>query len=754
MIIRIGTNMKRLLWVTALFPTSVVALADVSGVVADRSGRPIPDVLIYWNKTQITSLSDDNGRFRIPRSSSTNELIANLAGYSSDTVSVTGDTVRFMLSAINELEGVEVRARNLGGKMRDGVGNVDIITSAELTRAACCNLGESFTTNPSVDVGYSDAATGAKQIKLLGLAGTYVQMLTENVPAYRGPATPYSLGYIPGPWMQSIQVSKGASSVKNGYESITGQINVEFKKPQTEGESLNINAYGNSKYRAELNFDANKHLTKRLSTSLLGHYENYLKTPHDGNHDGFADMPRVEQYNFRNRWAYMGDRYVFQASINFLRENRKGGQESQAMGAGYNGHDGVTVQELYRINQKTDRYEFFTKNAYIFDKEKSTNIAMILSGNIHNGESGFGYKYYNVRNRDAYASLMFESNFDSHNALSTGLSFNHDYYKDNYRLINKKENSYSEHGRTRESVYGAYAQYTYNLNDKFIAMVGVRADHSNLYGTFLTPRAHLKFIPSDAVQIRVSAGKGYRTPHILAENNYLLASGRCIIIGTNLNQEEAWNYGVSATFDIPVAGNHKLSLGGEYYYTDFRHQVVTDLDSDPHAVMFYNLDGKSFSHTFQLEATYDFFRGFTTTAAYRRSIVKTSYDGILLTRPLSSDYKGLLTASYETPLALWQFDVTYQLNGGGRMPAPYTMADGTLSWNRRFKAYGLLNAQVTRHFRHFSLYLGGENLTGFKQKNPIIGASDPWGDNFDSTMIWGPIEGAVVYAGIRINLHK
>ena len=140
----------------------------------------------------------------------------------------------------HELKNVVVKATN-GVKAKSRVDNTELIGRGQLIRAACCNLGESFTANPSVDVSYSDAATGAKQIKLLGLSGTYVQMLTENVPNLRGASLPYSLGYVPGPWMQSIQVSKGASSVKNGYESTTGQINIEFLKPQgTDGVRANV----------------------------------------------------------------------------------------------------------------------------------------------------------------------------------------------------------------------------------------------------------------------------------------------------------------------------------------------------------------------------------------------------------------------------------------------------------------------------------------------------------------------------------
>ncbi|WP_368224560.1 TonB-dependent receptor plug domain-containing protein, partial [Bacteroides caccae] len=593
-----------------------------------------------------------------------------------------------------------------------------------------------------VDVSYSDAATGAKQIKLLGLSGTYVQMLTENIPNYRGAAAPYGLGYVPGPWMQSIQVSKGISSVKNGYEAITGQINVEFKKPQLpEADWVSANLFASTTNRYEANADATLKLSKRWSTSLLAHYENETKA-HDGNDDGFVDIPQVEQYNVWNRWAYMGDHYVFQAGFKALSETRSSGQST---------HGDMYSGELYKVGIDTERYELFTKNAYIFDKEKNTNLALILSTSWHNQDAMYGRKLYNVDQTNTYASLMFETEFNPQNSFSAGLSFNYDAYDQHYRLNNNADTPLK--ASDKEAVPGAYVQYTLNLNDQWMLMAGLRGDYSSKHGFFVTPRAHLKYNPNDYVHFRLSAGKGYRTNHVLAENNYLLSSSRKVEIAKNLDMEEAWNLGASVSTYIPVFGK-TLNVNAEYYYTDFRKQVVVDMDSNPHEVAFYNLDGRSYSHVFQVEASYPFFKGFTLTGAYRLTDAQTTYKGQRMEKPLTGKYKGLLTASYQTPLGIWQFDATLQLNGGGRMPAPYELADGQLSWSRRYGSFEQLSMQVTRYFRRWSIYVGGENLTNFKQKNPIIDAANPWGDNFDSTMIWGPVHGAKAYVGIRFNLAR
>lgn len=733
--------------VTGLFLFIAVTMhAQVTGTVKDSKGELIPGANVFWMNTPQGVTTTLEGAFSIQKPARSHMLVVSFIGFENDTVHVKDkhavlDIVLHEGVVLNE---VSVVSRKLGTlKIRGSVMNEDMISSAELSRAACCNLGESFVTNPSVDVSYSDAATGAKQIKLLGLSGTYVQMLTENIPNYRGAAAPYGLGYVPGPWMQSIQVSKGISSVKNGYEAITGQINIDFKKPQLpEADWVSANLFASSTSRYEANADATLKLSERWSTSLLAHYENETKA-HDSNDDGFVDIPRVEQYNVWNRWAYMGDHYVFQAGFKALSESRNSGQVS---------HGKQMTGDLYKIGIDTERYEVFTKNAYIFNKEKNMNLALMLSGTWHNQNAVYGRKLYDVDQTNAYASLMFETEFDRQHSISTGVSFNYDAFDQHYRLVNEQETPLTK-AFVKESVPGAYVQYTLNLNDRLMFMAGIRGDYSSEYGFFVTPRAHIKYNPNEYVHFRLSAGKGYRTNHVLAENNYLLSSSRKMKIAEQLDQEEAWNYGASVSSYIPFFGK-TLNVNVEYYYTDFLRQVVVDMDTNPHEVSFYNLDGRSYSQVFQAEASYPFFKGFTLTAAYRLTDAKTTYNGQLQERPLTSKYKGLLTASYQTALGLWQFDATLQLNGGGRMPLPYALSDGQQSWSARYGSFEQLSAQVTRYFRRWSIYVGGENLTNFKQKNPIIDAANPWGDNFDSTMIWGPMHGAKAYVGVRFNLAR
>ena len=641
----------------------------------------------------------------------------SLTVYGQEADSLQADTMK-----TENLSNVTITSRRAGTRKLGGVENGVQITRAELCKAACCNLGESFVTNPSVDVNYNDAATGAKQIKLLGLSGTYVQMLTENLPNFRGAAAPYALDYVPGPWMNSIQVSKGSSSVKNGYESITGQIDVEYLKPDAD-QGVTVNLYGNTKSRMDANADANIHLNDKLSSEVLLHYQDDYGH-HDDNNDGFLDQPNLRQWNLQNRWKYMGGSYIFHGGLSMMKEEREGGQTTHTMQM-------TSSKPLYKIGINTDRYEGYMKHAFILDSERGTNIALMGSASMHLLDANYGNEHYSVNQKNAYAQLMFETNLTDQHNLSVGLSLNHDYLTSS----------------DKETTPGAYAQYTYNLNNKIVAMAGLRVDHSSIYGTFVTPRFHLKLAPNDIVSLRLSAGKGYRTVHAMAENNNLLASGRQLVID-DLQQEQAWNYGVSGSLYIPLFGK-TLKLNAEYYYTHFSEQAVIDYDSNPTQIRITNLDGRSYSNTLQVDATYPVVKGLELTAAWRWNDVKCTYGGKLMEKPLTSRYKGLVTASYKTPLGIWQFDATLQLNGGGRMPTP---VDGL--WSERFGAYEQVSAQITRWFRHFSIYVGGENLTGFHQKQAIINAADPWSSSFDPTMIWGPVHGAMFYAGIRINIGR
>jgi len=721
------------------------AIKEVTGVVKAKDKKAIIKLVganVYWANTQQGTVTDANGHFAIPVLKNNKRLVVSYIGYQPDTLLIDKDKQIEVVLKSDELDEVVVAGKKAGSHMSriDPLTKVNI-TGAELCKAACCNLSESFETNASVDVSYSDAATGAKQIQLLGLSGNYVQMMTENIPNFRGLATLYGLSYIPGAWMESIQISKGTATVINGYEALTGQINVEYKKP-VNSEKFFVNMYANHTGRWEANVNGSMHLNDKWTSAVLLHYSADQKST-DDNDDGFRDEPLLKQINFLHRWDYNNKKgFTSQIGIKVLDENRLGGQM---------GFDAtIPSSSLYGINIDTRRYETFYKAGYVLNDEVSS-LALVANYSVHEQNSFYGLKKYDATQNSFYANLIFQSFIGSENSkYSAGFSFQTDKFSED--LNQNFQTPDLEIFKRDEIVPGAFFQYTYSIPNRLTVIAGGRIDFHNNYGTLFTPRLHAKYNITPQTILRASAGKGYRTPNVLAENSYLLASSRNINIASDLDQEEAWNYGANLTQYIDIVGR-ELTLNVEFYRTDFQNQLVVDADQSINHVCFYNLIGKSYANNFQIEGKYELLKGLDVVAAWRLNDVKSTYNGKLMDRPLISRSKGLVNLSYATPLKKWQFDFTTQFNGKGRVPST---ADNPAEYQRpdSFDSYQVINTQVTKYFRKWNIYAGVENLGGFKQDNPIIAGSDPFGDYFDSSLIWGPVMGRRFYFGLRFSIDR
>jgi len=701
---------------------------------------PLIGVNVYWQEIMQGIVTDINGYFELnkPAISQAN-LIFSFIGYENDTINIYEDqdyveVVLASFTTLNETIISERRPDNFISQLNTI--QTQVITTGELQKAACCNLAESFETNASVDISYTDAVSGAKQIELLGLSGKYSQIQTENIPFMRGLLSTYGLEYIPGTWMESIQVSKGTSSVVNGYESITGQINVEYKKPENSDKFF-LNTYYNSAGKFEANANAAVKLDDNWSTMLLGHYQ-INKRRIDRNNDGFLDQPLINQYNIFNRWKYSGqNQFVGQIGVKILGEDRIGGQMDYEPSMGYE------QTEAYGIEINTKHYEIFTKTGYIFQKRHNTSVGFINNFIYHDQKSHFGLNSYTGKQYSWYSNLIFYSYLGStDHAFNSGISFMYDNYDQSYNdsLFLKKE-----------IVPGVFFEYTYKLKDKLAVIAGLRADFHNIYGAFLTPRMHVKYNITNLLILRASAGKGYRSPNILAENSALMATSRDLVVTEKIKMEQAWNFGVNLTRHFNIKGR-EYTLSGDFYRTNFINQLIIDQEQDISNVYFYNLDGKSYSNSFQISLSGEVIDRLDVTLAYRYNDVKTTINQEFLRKPLVHRYKGLLNLSYKTKLKRWQFDFTTQLNGDSRIPNTQDYPD-EYQKPEESPVYTIINAQVTKFFRKWNIYLGVENLTNFRQTDPIIASDDPFGPYFDTSMVWGPIVGRRIYAGIRLKIE-
>jgi outer membrane receptor for ferrienterochelin and colicins len=731
-------------------PSSYPQFHSLTGVVVEETNKgallPVTGAAVFWMNTTTGTVTDTNGVFSVPFDLSTEKLIVRYPGYKADTI-LTKDagqiTVILKDNATKSLKEVVVTARQASMFMSTmNPISTQIITSKELLKAACCNLSESFETNPSVDVSYSDAITGAKQIQVLGLSGIYTQLITENLPGTRGIASSYGLSYIPGSWIESIQVTKGIGSVGNGYESIAGQINVELKKPENS-DRLFFNTYLNEMGRTEFNLNLSQKISSKWSSELLMHTD-FLKIKSDENHDGFMDIPIGQQFNGINRWKYGNNKgLMIQFGVKALVDERIGGQLS------FDPNKNRDTLNGYGVGINTKRLEGFGKIGYVFPGEKYKSIGFMVSALDHEQHSYFGLNTYDGTQHNLYANLIYQSIINNTNhKFRVGTSFLYDGYNETFNLALFK--------RT-EIVPGAFGEYTFTPNDQFSFVIGLREDYNNLYGNILTPRLHLRYTVAKNTILRLAAGRGERTANIFAENISLFASSRQYIIipsnskpGYGLDPEVAWNEGASLQQNFRI-GERAGSLNVDFYRTDFENQVVLDLDKNPQQITISNLKGPSFSNSFQAEFNQEVFKGLDLRLAYRWFNVQATYHDQLLERPLIAQNRALANLSYETKNK-WKIDCTLQWYGRKRLPSTasnpeeYRLPDYSPS-------YAVMNAQITKSIKMLDLYIGVENLTDFRQNNLIIDSQHSFSPYFDASIVWGPVLGRMVYGGLRYRIR-
>ena len=754
--------MKKHLFISLilLFPIFICAQTNLKGMIMDaqnpKDNFGVIGATVNWLNTNIGAITNDKGWFTIPYKKEYKKLVISYIGYRTDTITISNLTpIHHFITSESALKEITIRSkRDAVQKSLFATANTFTVNNDELLKAACCNLAESFETNPSIDVSFSDALTGTRQIQMLGLKSPYLQIMQENIPSIRGASQAFGLTFTPGTWVESIQITKGAGSVVNGFESISGQINAELVKPFSD-DTFFLNAYSSLNGRLELNTHFNQIISEKWQAGVYIH-GNYRGEKFDNNNDNFLDAPLANQINVMNRWQYIDAQngWVSFITARFLNDEKQTGQLSfnpetdRVYPNSTLGSDEVWGSEI-----GTKRFETSLKLGYVFPELPFQSFGLQVAYSNHQQDSYFGFNVYDIKHESLYSNFLFSSIIgDTRTKFKTGISFTHDTYNE---LVN------TTNYHRKESSLGAFFEYAFDNLENFSLTAGIRVDTHNLLGTFITPRIHIRYVPWEKGVFRASAGRGKRSANIFAENQQLFASSRQLNIDNvdgniyGLNPEVAWNYGVSYLQKFKLF-DKKGDITFDFYRTDFSNQIVVDWEN-PQQISFYNLNGKSIADSFQIEVNYELAKNLNLRTAFKYFDITTDYKSGNLQKPIQPNNRFFANLSYETAAkdtgAQWKFDITF--NNIGKQRLPNTASNPTQYQLPVYsERYSLLNMQITKVFsKAFEVYFGGENVTNVQQKNPILASDTPFGSNFDTTIVYAPIFGRTIYAGLRFKIN-
>ncbi|MBR6721174.1 MAG: TonB-dependent receptor [Alistipes sp.] len=773
-------------------PIAASAQRTLTGKVVDAdNNQPLIGASLFWKNTTAGATTSADGSFSIKRVSGFDTLVVNYLGY--DTVELLLDnkdendiTVQLNASAV-DIDAVVVESAQRGNYAKQGgITRQEQISFAGLCKMACCSLAESFENSASVTVGYSDAISGARQIKMLGLAGTYTQILDENRPIMQGAGAAYGLSYTPGMWLNSIQVSKGVASVTAGHEAITGQINLEHRKP-TDDERFFLNLYFDSELRPEINLSSAIPLTKdkSLSTVILAHGS--LDTSHhDMNGDGFVDMPKANQINVANKWLWQNAGGVqLRWGWKVVNENRLGGDMDYRKDM----YDQMLADPLntpYGSKIHNRNINAYAKLGIPVGYERTftgdpadavqNNVAMIFDYDNYLTDSYFGINTVDVIENAFRFNATYAHYFTQRSSLNVGASLYARMMRNDYLQQSVTSGNIAPvwmlNGNSSIIEPGVFAEYTYNIEEKFSLVVGLRGDYSRIGGEYyvnedkgrvlVTPRSHIRWSITPRTTLRASAGMGYRRQNLVTDNIWMMTTSRDIRFGALDNDmEAAATFGGSLSQTFRLAQDDMATISFDYFRTQFFNTMVFDQETADNSIVIYNSHDRSFTDNYQVDFNWTPFRGFDLFATFRYTNAKMTLDRdgekILVERPLTSRYKGLINIQYA--VRRWTFDVTAQLNGPMRIPQFDGDMVKAVENPELSPVYPMFFAQVSYKVSNMTFYLGCENIANYMQGTnghgsaPILGADAPYSPGFNSSAVWGPLMGRKFYVGLRLNIY-
>ncbi|RYM35072.1 TonB-dependent receptor [Brumimicrobium glaciale] len=720
----------------------------ISSYIDGKNTEPLFGAEVFLKNAKEGDISDEKGKFSIKAGANTvDTLIIRASGYYSDTAIInSNESVNLRITLFPEFvtEEVIIRAkRDNSSVLRLDPRNVENLTQGELRKAACCNLSESFETNATVDVSLADGVSGSKRIQMMGLNGRYTQLQFENIPFMHNLDQAFGLASVPGTWISSIQITKGAGTVTNGYESMAGLINLEYHKPDNI-ERLFVNAYGSIQGRAELNLHGGKQVNDKWSSAWFVHGAS-VKVENDRNKDGFRDMPLGDNLILMNRWKYATELFRGQIGAKVSYSDQQGGQ------VGYNRYENQSSQGLYGVGIRNTNVEVFGKTGFLFKEDLFSSIGVVYYMKYNELNTVFGNRSLDATEKRGYVNAMHETILGNTNhKLKSGLSFVYDDLVQTMEDNLPNDTTIRNFNRT-EIVPGVFTEYTFT-GSRSIVVLGARADYHNLYDWQFTPRANYKFDLTEHMDIRLTAGRGFRVSNYVTDNLSLMATNLPWYVDNDIAPEVSWNFGASWLWDFKLF-NRKATWTADIYHTLFENQLVVDRDESSDYIRMGNLDGESFSNVFQTDIKFEPLKHFEIKAAYKFLDVRATTNGVLSSVLMVPTHRGFVNFAYESRNHRWLYDLTLSVFGAQRLPE-VMRPDGTLTTDNTSEVVPMLSGQITHKFKKFEIYLGGENLLDYRLDNPIIDTENPFSERFDATRVYSSIFGVNVYAGFRFDIGK
>lgn len=740
-----------IIFILFLISGNIFSQSIKGNIYGDDEGKnqPLDAAVVKWINTTKGTITDSTGKFELSLSNITDKrLVVSYAGYKTDTVDVSDKLqVEIILIPNMTTSTINVEDNKKSTHFGNYTAKTEVITSEEFLKEAGCDLAGCFGRNSSVEVEVTDIITDAKELKMLGLEGAYTQILIDNMPFMSGLNVKYGISSIPGTLIDNIMISKGSNSVMQGYESISGIMNVILKDYQNSDKFL-FNGFVNSMLEKQFNLNYSIPITKKWSNILT--FQTVQKSKSlDDNLDSFLDNPLTTRYVLYNKWNFddTDKETEFNIAARYWNENRIGGQKDTELNNTIIPNGNRLYEQTIKINS-AEGYSRFSKRF-----TETSGMKFYTSSSFYDQGSYYGITKYDAKQTNFSVMGFYEFEVFPQSFLKTGLSYKYLKIDELIAFDDSTNKTYAGNYIKKESIPGVYAENSYNFfDDKASLMTGIRFDYHNAHKLIVTPRALIRYQPVKTLVFRASIGSGFRTINLFSEYSNLLASSRDIIFAENLKPEKIINYG--ADILLYFGGNdYSGSFNVDFYRTDFSNKVIPDYDSDPTEVIFTNLNGKAFSNVLQTDLNLTLLRNVDLKFAYKYIDLKYDKDGVRYEQPFSSKHRVLATFSYVPTSKSWS--VSAGLNWFGKQRLPSTASNPVqYQFPTESKPYTIINAQLNKNFKFFEVYAGVENLLNFKQDNPIIAADDPFGPYFDTSFIWGPTKGREFYAGFNFKLGK